>query len=153
MKGDGEDLVSKLQAVMELPDVQEKVGYYTASKLQNPNFAYTKENLTKSWGILSGFTILYALIGLIFLERIDKDKRYQKSSVSLFQSNQPFLVDCSEDQPQGFFHGRVVACLFTVTVGVNPLIPCTLSIWTPFRASATLSKAVAHAAIPFIVHP
>ena len=47
----------------------------TAAQLQKANYAFTTENVLKNWGILLGFTLLYVVIGLIFLEQVDHDKR------------------------------------------------------------------------------
>ncbi|HIT66057.1 MAG TPA: hypothetical protein IAB61_02270 [Candidatus Merdisoma merdipullorum] len=38
-------------------------------------YGATAENLLQLWGILLGFSILYGIIGTIFLEFIDRDKR------------------------------------------------------------------------------
>ena len=75
MDGSGDELMGKIKDVMALPDVKEKIEIYTAQKMQMPEFAYEKKNLLKSWGILALFSAIYALIGMIALEFIDKDKR------------------------------------------------------------------------------
>ena len=41
----------------------------------NQAIEYEKGNLMKCWGVMAGFALIYILIGLIFLELIDKDKR------------------------------------------------------------------------------
>ncbi len=38
-------------------------------------YSATAENLLQLWGILLGVSILYGIIGTIFLEFIDRDKR------------------------------------------------------------------------------
>ena len=75
MKDSSDDMMVKIQNVMELEEVKDKVETYTASKLQEESFAYTKPNLLQSWGVLLLFSGIYAFIGLLFLEMIDQDKR------------------------------------------------------------------------------
>lgn len=70
-----DEMMSKITDVLMIPEVEDRLETFTASKLQMPEFAYTKGNLLKTWGMLGSFALGYALIGLIFLEFIDKDKR------------------------------------------------------------------------------
>ena len=50
--------------------------------------------------------------------------------------------------------GEAIKPIFRmVSSGVFPLIPCTLSMWTPCRANATERKAASQAATPFMVQP
>ena len=72
---DPESLISRVQRVLSIEEVSHEVGTLTASQLQNKSYAFTTENVLLHWGILAGFTLLYVLIGLIFLERVDYDKR------------------------------------------------------------------------------
>ena len=72
---DPESLVSRVQRVMTIDEVNHKVGQVTASQLQNPDYTFTAKNILLNWGILLGFTLLYILIGLLFLEQVDRDKR------------------------------------------------------------------------------
>ena len=72
---DPESFVSRVQKVLTVEEVNHKVGRLTASQLQNPNYSFTAANVLTGWGILLAFTLLYALIGLLFLEQIDRDKR------------------------------------------------------------------------------
>ncbi len=72
---DPESLVSRLQRVLAIDEVSHKVGTLTASQLQNSNYTFTLGNVLLNWGLLAGFILLYALIGILFLERVDKDKR------------------------------------------------------------------------------
>ena len=72
---DPESLVSRIQRVLSIDEVNHKVGQITAAQLQKDAYAFTTENVLKNWGILLGFTLLYALIGLLFLEQVDRDKR------------------------------------------------------------------------------
>ena len=72
---DPESLVSRVQRVLTIEEVNHKVGQLTASQLQNSEYAFTTSNVLKNWGILVAFIFLYALIGLIFLEQVDRDKR------------------------------------------------------------------------------
>ena len=75
MSGEGDELMEKVHDVMEIPEVKTKVQTYTAEKLQVKAYEYDKMNLLKCWGILLAFSFLYVLIGLLFLEQIDYDKR------------------------------------------------------------------------------
>ena len=43
--------------------------------MQVKEFAFDKGNLAECWGILALFAAIYAVIGLIALEMVDKDKR------------------------------------------------------------------------------
>ena len=72
---DPESLTSRLQRVLAIDEVSHEVGSLTASQLQNKAYVFTRENVLLNWGILCGFTLLYILIGLIFLERVDHDRR------------------------------------------------------------------------------
>ena len=72
---DPESLISRVQRVLRIDEVSHEVGTLTASQLQNKAYVFTAENVLLNWGILTGFTLLYILIGLIFLERVDRDKR------------------------------------------------------------------------------
>ena len=75
MDSSDDEFMTKLNNVMNLPDVKEKVQTYSASKLQEKDYSYTQENLLKAWGTLAAFGAVYALIGLLFLEGVDRDKR------------------------------------------------------------------------------
>ena len=72
---DENDMLTKVKNAMEIPEVKERIESYTATKLYVEEYEYTKENLLKCWGILALFAAAYALIGLIALEFVDKDKR------------------------------------------------------------------------------
>ncbi len=73
--GDPESFVSRLQRVLSIGEVNHKVGSLTASQLQNSDYAFTTENVLLNWGIILAFILLYILIGLLFLEQVDHDKR------------------------------------------------------------------------------
>jgi hypothetical protein len=76
LKTSGEpDMLTRIKDVMEIPELRDRLEVYTATKLQEENFAYNKDNLLKCWGILALFSLAYALIGLVCLEFVDKDKR------------------------------------------------------------------------------
>ena len=76
MKGDGSDeLMTRVHDVLALEDVQDKLEKYTASMLQEPKFAYNSKNFMKCLGILVLFSLIYIMLGIGFLEFIDKDKR------------------------------------------------------------------------------
>jgi hypothetical protein len=68
-------LMNKIQRVLSIDEVMHKVGQETAKHMQNEDYASTKQNVLKNWAILIAFCALYVLIGLIFLEFIDHDKR------------------------------------------------------------------------------
>jgi hypothetical protein len=72
---DENDMLTKVKNAMEIPEVKDRIESYTATKLYVEEYEYTKENLLKCWGILALFAAAYALIGLIALEFVDKDKR------------------------------------------------------------------------------
>jgi hypothetical protein len=72
---DPESLISRVQKVLTIDEVNHTVGQLTASQLQNEHYAFTAGNVWLNWGILVGFTLLYVFIGLLFLEQIDRDKR------------------------------------------------------------------------------
>ena len=72
---DPESVISKIQRVLTIDEVNHKVGQITAENLQKEQYAFTTRNILKSWGILLGFAVLYVLIGLVFLEQVDRDKR------------------------------------------------------------------------------
>ena len=75
MKDSSDETLQKVHDVMAIPDVKKKIQHYTAQKLQEPAFEYTKGNLLKCWGILLLFSVVYVIIGTLILEMIDKDKR------------------------------------------------------------------------------
>ena len=76
MTDDGEnDMLTKVKNAMEIPEVKDRIESYTATKLYKEEFEYSKGNLLRCWGILALFAAVYALIGLIALEFVDKDKR------------------------------------------------------------------------------
>ncbi len=72
---DPESLVSRVQRVLSIDEVSHEVGSLTASQLQNKAYVFTADNTLRNWVVLLGFILLYVLIGLIFLERVDHDKR------------------------------------------------------------------------------
>ncbi len=75
MSDSSDEMMVKVQDVMNIEEVRDGLEEYTASKLQKPDYEYTRKNLLMSWVRLAVFSLVYALIGLIFLELIDKDKR------------------------------------------------------------------------------
>ncbi len=72
---DPESLVSKIQRVLTIDEVRHKVGEVTAANLQKEEYEFSRENVLKNWGMLAGFSLLYILIGLLFLEQVDRDRR------------------------------------------------------------------------------
>ena len=76
MDAGGDEFIEKLQETLEEDDeLRIKLQYIIAGKMQDSAYAYTKENLVKCWGVLILFANIYVLIGLLFLEQIDRDKR------------------------------------------------------------------------------
>ena len=75
MDGEGDEMMAKIHDVLEIEELRDRMEKYTASRLQEPKFAYEKKNLLKAWGILALFAAIYALVGMAFLELIDRDKR------------------------------------------------------------------------------
>ena len=75
MNGNDDELMGKIHDVLEIRDVRDRIEEYTAEKLQVEEYKYSRKNLLTCWGVLAGFSVLYALIGLIALEFVDKDKR------------------------------------------------------------------------------
>ena len=75
MRDSTDETLTKVHNVMQIPEVKKKIQAYTAQKLQEPKFEYSKSNLLKCWGILLLFGAVYILIGTLILELIDKDKR------------------------------------------------------------------------------
>ena len=74
--GDPEDeFMIKVHDVLTIEEVQDKLATFTASKLQNEEYAHTRENLLYCWEVLLANAVVYAFIGLILLEFIDKDSR------------------------------------------------------------------------------
>ena len=75
MRDSSDETLTKVHNVMQIPEVRKKIQAYTAQKLQEPKFEYSKLNLLKCWGILLLFGAIYIIIGTLILELIDKDKR------------------------------------------------------------------------------
>ncbi len=75
MKDSDDELMQKIHGVMDIEEIRKRIQAYTAEKLQEENFEYTKENLLKNWGVLLLFSACYVMIGTLVLEFIDKDKR------------------------------------------------------------------------------
>lgn len=79
-------VIRELQMFRDNPVVQELYGAlseenkegleeYTAQYLHVDHYEYRVENILKEWGILLGFALLYAGIGMVSLEFVDHDKR------------------------------------------------------------------------------
>ena len=75
MKDSTDEMMVKIHEVLSIEEVQDRLQTYTAQKLQEPDYAYEKANLLRCWGRLLLFGAIYILIGLLFLELIDRDKR------------------------------------------------------------------------------
>jgi len=72
---DPDSLTSKLQRVMQIEEVNHTVGRATAQRLQKDEYSFTPGNVAFNWGVLLAFIVLYWVIGLLFLENVDRDKR------------------------------------------------------------------------------
>lgn len=79
-------LVRQLKKFREIPAVGEvydaldkeerkDLELYTAQFLTETDYDYQLGNILKEWGILLAFALAYALIGMISLEFVDRDKR------------------------------------------------------------------------------
>ena len=75
MTDPNDELMVRIHDVLQIDEVREEIQTYSASKLQNKDYTYTKENLLRCLGWMLLFTVIYAMIGLLFLEMIDRDKR------------------------------------------------------------------------------
>ena len=64
-----------VKEVLDDPLVREELSEYSSSKMQIADYEYTVPNMWKCWGVLIIFSAVYVLIGLAFLEFIDRDKR------------------------------------------------------------------------------
>lgn len=70
----GEPLVAEILDKLDKEERQE-LAKFAGQHMQVSGYDYMKHNILKEWGILLGFALLYALIGMIFLELVDHDKR------------------------------------------------------------------------------
>ncbi len=59
----------------EKSGLKDNILAWSGSQNQNPVYAFDPLNVLKCWGFLILFTVIYALIAVIFLEFIDRDKR------------------------------------------------------------------------------
>ncbi len=73
--GTEDDLMGKVYDVLQIEEVRDTLEQYTAKQQQEAIYNYDRSNLLKCWMVLFSFSVLYVLVGLILLERIDKDKR------------------------------------------------------------------------------
>lgn len=55
--------------------IKDEILAWSGKQNQNPVYAFDAGNVLKCWGYLLLFTLAYALVAVIFLEFIDKDKR------------------------------------------------------------------------------
>ena len=51
------------------------IGDASTKNMMNPDYAYTASNVWGEWGVLLLMGLVFALVGMIFLEFIDRDKR------------------------------------------------------------------------------
>ena len=75
MQDSSDELIVRVHDALSIPELQEKIQSYTAEKLQDPDYVYETDNLLKCWGVLILFSGIYVLVGLVFLEMVDRDKR------------------------------------------------------------------------------
>lgn len=69
-----EPVVAEMLDNLDKEDRQE-LAKFAGQHMQVSSYDYMQHNILKEWGILLGFALLYALIGTIFLELVDHDKR------------------------------------------------------------------------------
>lgn len=67
--------VESVMKYLEESGNAEKLTYWMGAHNQNANYEYTVSNLAQCWGSLAIFAILFVVIAVVFLERIDHDKR------------------------------------------------------------------------------
>jgi len=72
---EGEKPLKEALIYIEEQGYRETILYETAKNNQNDNYEFSKENVLRSWEYLLFFAFLYALIAVISLSFIDKDKR------------------------------------------------------------------------------
>ncbi len=71
----GKKPIWEFMRLAEKYDLKSKILEWSGKHNQNPVYAFEPENVLKCWGYLLLFTAVYALIAVIFLEFIDRDKR------------------------------------------------------------------------------
>ncbi len=67
--------IKELLVYIQENDMRDDILMWSSKQNQNPKYVYTADNLLKCWGFLVFFSLLYALLAVIVLEYIDKDKR------------------------------------------------------------------------------
>lgn len=76
--------VNKLTTVPEIrmiykyireTEIWQIIGDASTKNMMNAEYAFTAQNLMMEWGVLLGMGLLFAVIGTLFLEQIDKDGR------------------------------------------------------------------------------
>ena len=60
---------------MEEEDQKEAFLAWAGQNNQNPNFNFVPETLLQCWGVLILFSLAFALVGMLFLEYVDRDRR------------------------------------------------------------------------------
>lgn len=71
----GEKPVLKFMQFAQENGWKEKILEWSGRQNQNTVYAYSAENIFKCWGFLLLFIVIYAMIAVISLEFIDRDKR------------------------------------------------------------------------------
>lgn len=72
---DGEKPIWEVMNYIETNGLKDQILEWSGSQNQNPVYAFDPSNVLKCWGLLLLFTLIYAVIAVIFLEFIDRDKR------------------------------------------------------------------------------
>ncbi len=72
---EGKKPVYEVLKYIEKNDMRDEFCLLTAQYNQKPEFEFSRKNMLKCWLWLVGWTAVYVLAAIIFLEFIDKDKR------------------------------------------------------------------------------
>ena len=72
---DGEKPVLDLLRMVEKRGMREEFLKTTAGYNQNPAYIMSMDNVLKCWSVLIIFALAFAIVGLVALEYIDRDKR------------------------------------------------------------------------------
>ncbi|MBQ3785967.1 MAG: ABC transporter permease, partial [Lachnospiraceae bacterium] len=72
---EGEKPVLEFLRMIEKQGMRDEFLKTTAGYNQNPAYVMSLENVLKCWAVLLVFAVIFAIVGLVSLEYIDKDKR------------------------------------------------------------------------------
>lgn len=67
--------VSYLYKYIRNSPLWQHIGEASTNSMKSAEYSFTLQNISLEWGVLIGMALLYALIGLICLEFIDRDSR------------------------------------------------------------------------------